>query len=129
MTLVAVTQWGRTARGTSPLTNASPAGQEGQRGPRAPLAGRRRRAARFLGGPLGETPGAPPVSRQLQSMAQQATRSPARGGDHVLHWMAGAFVRAASRQPRHSRAPGGEQVTAPQDAEPLDDPGQVLFCL
>ena len=34
MTLVAVTQWVRTERGKSPLTNAEPAGQECT--PRAP---------------------------------------------------------------------------------------------
>jgi hypothetical protein len=52
-------------------------GKVGTRGLRDPREGRRRRAARFLGGPLGEPPGAPPVSRQLQSMAPQAKRSPA----------------------------------------------------
>ena len=39
----------------------------------------------MLEGPLGETPGSPTVSMQLQSIAQQAKRSPAMVFDNVLH--------------------------------------------
>src|SRR5206468_12984911 len=61
-----------------------PVGTVGTHGPRDPLEGRRRRASRYLEGPLGETPGSPTVSRKLQSIATQAKRSPAMVLDNVL---------------------------------------------
>ena len=82
-------------------------GKVGNRCPRDPREGRRRRASRFLGGPLGETPGSPTVSMQLQSIAQQATRSPAMVVNNVFHVLDREFLLAASRQTRTSSAPGG----------------------
>jgi hypothetical protein len=70
-------------------------GQVGNRDPRDPLAGRRRRAARLLGGPLGETPGSPPGSLPRQSIAQQAKRSPAMGCHTGCHLRDRACVLAA----------------------------------
>ena len=58
---------------------------------------------------------------QRQSMAQPAQRSPAMVCNNGLHVIDRAFVREASRQTRKSSAPGVDQVTAPQSAEPLDD--------
>jgi len=53
---------------------------------------------------------------QLQSIAQQATRSPAMVVNNVFHVLDREFLLAASRQTRTSSAPGGDQVTAQQDA-------------
>jgi hypothetical protein len=51
---------------------------------------------------------------KLQSMAQQATRSPTMGFNNVFHLLDREFVLAAYRQTRKSSAPGGAQVTAQQ---------------
>src|SRR5438128_1283052 len=75
----------------------------------------------FLEGPLGETPGSPTVSMQLQSMAQQATHSPAMGCNNVCHLRDGAFLREASHQTHKRSAPGMDQVTAKQYAEHVDE--------
>ena len=95
-------------------------GKVGNRRPRAPLQGRRSRASRFLEGPLGETPGAPTVSMQLQSSAQQAKHSPALGFNNVFHLIDRACLLAAYHQTRKSSAPGMDQVTAKPYAEHLD---------
>src|SRR4029077_15299259 len=47
--------------------------------------------------------------------------SPTRVCNTVLHVIARACWLAASRQTRQSRAPGVDQVTAPQEAAHLDD--------
>ena len=44
----------------------------------------------------------------------------------MLHWIARACLLDAYRPPRKSRAPGADQGTAQQDAEPLDDHLQDL---
>jgi hypothetical protein len=82
-------------------------GKGGNRCPRDPLQGRRARAERSLEGPLGEPPGAPPVSMQLQRSAEQAPRSPAMVFAKVLHLIDGDVLREASRQPQKQSAPGG----------------------
>src|SRR6266446_2064356 len=74
-----------------------------------------------LEGPLGATPGSPTVSMTLQSMAQQAQRSPALVCNTVLHLIDHDVLREAYRLTRKHSAPGGDQVTATQSAEPLDD--------
>jgi hypothetical protein len=61
-----------------------------------------------LEGPLGETPGSPPVSMKLQSMAQQAQRSPAMVCNNVCHLIDQACLLEASRLTRKHSAPGGE---------------------
>jgi hypothetical protein len=58
---------------------------------------------------------------KLQRIAQQAKRSPAMVFNNVFPLIDRAFVLEASRQTRKRRAPGVDQVTAQQDAEPLDD--------
>ena len=58
---------------------------------------------------------------QLQSMAQQAKRSPAMVCNNVLHVIDRAFLLEAYRQTRKNSAPGVDQVTAQQYAEHLDD--------
>jgi RNA-directed DNA polymerase len=70
---------------------------------------------------MGETLGSPTVSRKLQSIAQQAQRSPAMVFHHVLHLIDRAFLREAYRLTRKHSAPGGDPVTATQYAEPLED--------
>jgi len=117
------TGYGQSERSIVPQAGSGAllAGQVGHRCPRAPREGRRRRASRFLGGPRGETPGSPTVSMPLQSIAHQAKRYPAMVCNTVLHWMDRACLLAASRQTRQSRAPGVDQRTAQQYAEPLDD--------
>lgn len=75
----------------------------------------------MLEGPLGETLGSLTVSRQLQSRAEQAKRSPAMGFNNVWHVIDRAGVLEASRQTRKSRAPGGDQGTATQEAANVDD--------
>ena len=57
---------------------------------------------------------------QLQSIAEQAKRSPAMVCNKVLHVIDRAFVLEASRQTRTSSAPGVDQVTATQYAEHLE---------
>ena len=54
-----------------------------------------------------------------QSIAEQAQRYPAMVCNTVCHLIDCEFLRAASRQPRTSRAPGADQVTATQYAENL----------
>jgi RNA-directed DNA polymerase len=70
---------------------------------------------------MGETPGSPTVSMQLQRSAQQAKRYPARVFNNVCHLSDREFWLEAYRQTRKSSAPGVEQVTAQQYAEHLDD--------
>lgn len=74
-----------------------------------------------LEGPLGETPGSPTVSRKLQSIAEQAKRSPEMGCNNVLHWIDRECLLEAYRQTRKSSAPGVDQVTATPYAENLAD--------
>ena len=57
---------------------------------------------------------------KLQSMAQQAQRYSAMVGNHVFHVIDRDVLREASRQTRKSSAPGGDQVTAKQEAETLE---------
>ena len=61
---------------------------------------------------MGETPGAPTVAMQRQKIAEQAQRYPAMVFNKVCHVIDQAFVLAAYRQTRKSRAPGGDQGTA-----------------
>jgi hypothetical protein len=70
---------------------------------------------------MGETPGSPPVSMQLQEIAHQAQRYPATVFNHVLHVIAREFVLEASRRTRQDSAPGIDQVPAKEYAEHLDD--------
>ena len=70
---------------------------------------------------MGETPGSPTVSMKLQSIAQQAQRYPAMVFNNVLHLIDQDFLREAYRRTRKQSAPGVDQVTATQYAEPLDD--------
>ena len=58
---------------------------------------------------------------KLQSMAQQAKSYPEMVVNHVFHVIDREFLREASRQTRKSSAPGGDQVTAKQYAEHLED--------
>jgi len=58
---------------------------------------------------------------QLQSIAQQATRSPTMVCNNVLPLRDRAFLLEAYRQTRQNRAPGADQVTAQQSAAPLAD--------
>jgi group II intron reverse transcriptase/maturase len=58
---------------------------------------------------------------QLQSIAQQAKRSPAMVFNNVCHLIDREFLLEADRQTRKSSAPGVDQVTAQQYAEHLDD--------
>jgi RNA-directed DNA polymerase len=74
-----------------------------------------------LEGPLGETPGSPTVSRQLQSIAQPAQRYPEMVVNNVLHLIDHDFLLAASQLPRKQSAPGVDQVTATPYAEHRDD--------
>jgi RNA-directed DNA polymerase len=57
---------------------------------------------------------------QRQSIAQQAKCSPEMVFNKVGHLIDRACLRAASRQTQQGSAPGLEQVTAQQYAEPLD---------
>jgi hypothetical protein len=75
----------------------------------------------FLGGPLGETPGSPTVSMQLQSMAEPAKNYPAMVFNTVVHLIDREFWLEASHQTQKSSAPGMDQVTAQQYAEHLDE--------
>ena len=54
---------------------------------------------------MGETPGSPTVSMQLQSIAQ-AKRYPAMVFNNVLHLIDRRVLREAYRQTRKSSAPG-----------------------
>ena len=58
---------------------------------------------------------------KLQSIAQQAQRYRALVFNNVLHLIDQDFLREAYRLTRKQSAPGGDQVTATQYAEPLDD--------
>jgi hypothetical protein len=73
-----------------------------------------------LEGPLGATPGSPPVSRTRQHRAEPAQRAPAMGLHHVWHVIDGACWRAASRPTWQSRAPGVAQVPATPEAAHRD---------
>ena len=70
---------------------------------------------------MGETPGSPTVSMQLQSIAQQARGYPEMVGNNVLHLIDQAFVLEAYHQTQKSSAPGRDHVTAQQYAERLDE--------
>lgn len=58
---------------------------------------------------------------QLQSIAQPAKPSPAMVFHNVLHVLDRECQREAYHQPPQSSAPGMDQVTAQQYAEPLDE--------
>jgi group II intron reverse transcriptase/maturase len=58
---------------------------------------------------------------QLQRRAQQAKRYPTMGFNNVFHLIDREFLLEAYRQTRKSSALGGDQVTAQQYAEHLDD--------
>jgi hypothetical protein len=58
---------------------------------------------------------------KLQKIAQQAQRSPAMVCNNVSHLIDQECWLEAYRQTRKSSAPGGDQVTATQYAEHLDD--------
>ena len=96
-------------------------GKVGNQCPRDPLQGRRRRASRYLEGPMGETPGSPTGSMKLQSIATQAKRYPEMVFDNVFHLLDRAFLLEAYRLTRKNSAPGVDKVTAKQYAEHLDD--------
>ena len=70
---------------------------------------------------MGETPGSRTISMKLQSIAEQAKRSPAMVFNNVFHLIDRAFLLEASRQTRKNSAPGVDQVTATQYADNLDD--------
>ena len=63
---------------------------------------------------------------QLQNMAQQATCSPERVVNTVLHVIDRECLREAARQTHKSRAPGMDHVTAPQDAAHVDEHVRAL---
>ena len=69
---------------------------------------------------MGETPGSPTVSMKLQNMAEQAQRYPAMVFNNVFHLIDRDFLQEASRRTRKDSAPGVDQVTAKQYAEPLE---------
>jgi RNA-directed DNA polymerase len=58
---------------------------------------------------------------KLQKIAQQAHRYPALVVNNVVHLIDRDFLRAAYRLTRKHSAPGVDQVTATQYAEPLED--------
>ena len=70
---------------------------------------------------MGETPGSPTVSMQLQRIAQQAQRYPEMVFNNVFHLIDPDFLLEAYRLTRKNSAPGVDQVTATQYAEHLDD--------
>jgi RNA-directed DNA polymerase len=70
---------------------------------------------------MGETPGSPTVSMQLQRIAQQAKHYPAMVFNNVFHLIDCEFLREAYHQTHKSSAPGMDQVTAKQYAENLDE--------
>src|SRR4051794_38946256 len=59
---------------------------------------------------------------QLQKIAPQAQRYPAMVCNNVLHLIDRDCLREASRRTRKHSAPGVDQVTATQAAEPREDP-------
>ena len=63
---------------------------------------------------MGETPGSPTVSMQLQRIAQQAKHYPAMVFNNVFHLIDREFLREADHQTHKSSAPGMDQVTAQQ---------------
>ena len=69
---------------------------------------------------MGETPGSPTVSMKLQNMAAQAQRYPAMVFNNGFHLLDRDFLQEASRRTRKDSAPGVDQVTAKQYAEPLE---------
>ena len=69
---------------------------------------------------MGETPGSPTVSMKLQNMAEQAQRYPAMVFNNVFHLIDRDFLQEASRRTRKDSAPGVDQVTAKQYAEPRE---------
>ena len=70
---------------------------------------------------MGETPGSPPISMKLPSIAAQARRSPEMVFNNVFHLIDGDVLREAYRRTRKDRAPGVDKVTAKQYAENLDE--------
>jgi hypothetical protein len=70
---------------------------------------------------MGETPGSPTVSMQLQKIAEQAQRYPEMGFNNVFPLIDRDFLLEAYRRPRQDRAPGVDQVTAKQSAENLEE--------
>ena len=69
---------------------------------------------------MGETPGSPTVSMKLQNMAAQAQRYPAMVFNNGFHLLDRDFLQEASRRTRKDSAPGVDQVTAKQYAEPRE---------
>src|SRR5215831_13610069 len=70
---------------------------------------------------MGETSGSPTISMKLQKIAQQAQRYPAMVFNNVFHLIDRDSLREAYRLTRKNSAPGVDQVTATQYAEPLED--------
>ncbi|MEE9157986.1 MAG: group II intron reverse transcriptase/maturase [Gammaproteobacteria bacterium] len=70
---------------------------------------------------MGDTPGSPTVSMQLQKIARQAQRYPEMVFNNVFHLIDGDFLLEAYRLTRKTSAPGVDKVTAKQYAENLDD--------
>ncbi len=70
---------------------------------------------------MGDTPGSPTVSMQLQRIAQQAQRYPQMVFNNVFHLIDCDFLLEAYRLTRKNSAPGVDKVTAKQYAEHLDD--------
>ena len=70
---------------------------------------------------MGETPGSPTVSMKLQRIAEQAQRYPAMVFANVFHLIDREMLLEAYRQTPKNSAPGGDQVTAQDYAEHLED--------
>src|SRR5262245_36406184 len=70
---------------------------------------------------MGETPGSPTVSMQLQRITQQAQRYPEMVFNNGFHLTDQDCLLEAYRLTRKHSAPGVDQVTATQYAEHLDE--------
>jgi RNA-directed DNA polymerase len=71
--------------------------------------------------PTGDTLRSPTVTPQLQQIAAQAARDPARVFTTLAHLMDRDFLREAYRQTSKASAPGIDGVTAQQYADHLDE--------
>ena len=71
--------------------------------------------------PTGETLRAPTVTPQLQRIAAQAARDPARVCTTLAHRIDEDCLREAYRHTSTSSAPGIDGVTAEAEAEHLDE--------
>ena len=69
---------------------------------------------------MGDTPGSPTISMQLQRIAYQAQRYPQMVFNNVFHLIDRDFLLEAYRRTRKSSAPGVDKVTAKQYAKHLD---------